>query len=130
MNTAGRPKLEAPGGVSKLLLHSCCAPCEGEVLETMLESGIKPTVFFYNPNIHPKKEYELRKEEDKRFCEKLGLAHHDGDYDVRNWFERIKGMEWEPERGIRCTSCFDMRFERAALYAFENNFKVFILKAS
>lgn len=100
MNTAERPNLKAPGGVSELLLHSCCAPCEGEVLETMLESGIKPTVFFYNPNIHPKKEYELRKEEDKRFCEKLGLAHHDGDYDVRNWFERIKGMEWEPERGI------------------------------
>jgi predicted adenine nucleotide alpha hydrolase (AANH) superfamily ATPase len=91
----------------------------------MLESGIKPTVFFYNPNIHPKKEYELRKEEDKRFCEKLGLAHHDGDYDVRNWFERIKGMEWEPERGIRCTSCFDMRFERTALFAKEHGFTVF-----
>ena len=97
MNTAERPKLEAPGGVKKVLLHSCCAPCEGEVLETMLESGITPTVFFYNPNIHPKKEYELRKVEDKKFCEKLGLEHHDGDYDVRNWFERVKGMEWEPE---------------------------------
>ena len=62
----------------------------------MLESEITPTVFFYNPNIHPKKEYELRKVEDKKFCEKLGLEHHDGDYDVRNWFERVKGMEWEP----------------------------------
>ena len=125
MNTAGRPKLEAPGGVSELVLHSCCAPCEGEVLETMLESGIKPTVFFYNPNIHPKKEYELRKEEDKKFCEKLGLAHQDGDYDVRSWFERVRGMELEPERGIRCTSCFDMRFERTALFAKEHGFRVF-----
>ena len=125
MNSAERPKLEAPGGASEVLLHSCCAPCEGEVLETMLESGIKPTVFFYNPNIHPKKEYELRKEEDKRFCEKLGLVHHDGDYDVRNWFERVRGMEWEPERGIRCTSCFDMRFERTALFAKEHGFRVF-----
>ena len=125
MNSAKRPKLEAPGGASEVLLHSCCAPCEGEVLETMLESGIKPTVFFYNPNIHPKKEYELRKEEDKRFCEKLGLVHHDGDYDVRNWFERVRGMEWEPERGIRCTSCFDMRFERTALFAKEHGFRVF-----
>ena len=79
MNTAGRPKLEAPGQAKKVLLHSCCAPCEGEVLETMVDSGITPTVFFYNPNIHPKKEYELRKVEDKRFCEKLGLEHHDGD---------------------------------------------------
>lgn len=125
MNSTERPKLEAPGGASEVLLHSCCAPCEGEVLETMLESGIKPTVFFYNPNIHPKKEYELRKEEDKRFCEKLGLVHHDGDYDVRNWFERVRGMEWEPERGIRCTSCFDMRFERTALFAKEHGFRVF-----
>jgi len=91
----------------------------------MVESGITPTVFFYNPNIHPKKEYELRKVEDKRFCEKLGLEHHDGDYDVRNWFERVKGMEWEPERGIRCTTCFDMRFERTALFAYEHGFDVF-----
>ncbi|NDH17403.1 MAG: hypothetical protein EBY48_10095 [Opitutae bacterium] len=125
MNTSDRPKLEAPGQAKKVLLHSCCAPCEGEVLETMVESGITPTVFFYNPNIHPKKEYELRKVEDKRFCEKLGLEHHDGDYDVRNWFERVKGMEWEPERGIRCTTCFDMRFERTALFAHEHGFDVF-----
>ena len=58
---------------------------------------IQPTVFFYNPNIHPKKEYEIRKEEDKRFCEKLGIKHVDVDYDSMNWFDRIKGLEWEPE---------------------------------
>ena len=81
MNTADRPILEAPNGAKKLLLHSCCAPCEGEVLETLLCSGIQPTVFFYNPNIHPKKEYEIRKEEDKRFCEKMKIDHIDVDYD-------------------------------------------------
>ena len=108
-----------------MLLHSCCAPCEGEVLETLLESGIQPTVFFYNPNIHPKREYELRKSEDKRFCDKHGVEHVDVDYDVNNWFERVKGLEWEPERGARCTTCFDMRFERSALYAHEKGFKVF-----
>ncbi len=125
MNTAERPKLDAPGGEKRLLLHSCCAPCEGEVLETLMASGIHPTVFFYNPNIHPKKEYELRKNEDKRFCDKLGVEHVDVDYDVTNWFERIKGLEWEPERGARCTACFDMRFERSALYAHEKGYKVF-----
>ena len=77
MNTAKRPTLEAPDGEKQLLLHSCCAPCEGEVLETLLESGIHPTVFFYNPNIHPKREYDLRKGEDKRFCDKLGVEHVD-----------------------------------------------------
>ena len=93
-------------------------------METLLHSGIQPTVFFYNPNIHPKKEYEIRKEEDKRFCEKIGIEHVDVDYDPMNWFKRIKGLEWEPERGARCTQCFDMRFERTALYAHENNFQV------
>ena len=124
MNSAERPKLVAPNGASKLLLHSCCAPCEGEVLETLLHSGIQPTVFFYNPNIHPKTEYEIRKEEDKRFCEKMGIDHVDVDYDPMTWFKRIKGLEWEPERGARCTQCFDMRFERTALYAHENSFQV------
>ena len=73
----------------------------------------------------PKREYELRKSEDKKFCDKVGVEHVDADYDVRNWFERIKGLEWEPERGARCTECFDMRFERTALYAHENEFSVF-----
>ena len=124
MNTSERPKLFAPNGATKILLHSCCAPCEGEVLETLLHSGIQPTVFFYNPNIHPKKEYEIRKQEDMRFCEKLNVEYVDLDYDPINWFERVKGLEWEPERGSRCTQCFDMRFERTALYAHENNFEV------
>ena len=124
MNTAIKPELKTPGGETQLLLHSCCAPCEGEVLQTMLYSGIQPTVFFYNPNIHPKREYELRKSEDKRYCDKIGVEHLDADYDVENWFERIRGLEWEPERGARCTACFDMRFERTALYAHENGFKI------
>ena len=120
-----RSIIQTPNGEDRLLLHSCCAPCEGEVLEILLNSEIQPTVFFYNPNIHPKKEYELRKKEDKKFCDKMGVEHVDVDYDVRNWFERIKGLEWEPERGGRCTVCFDMRFERTALYAYENQFKLF-----
>tara|TARA_B100000282_G_scaffold282335_1_gene245055 strand:- start:1912 stop:2571 length:660 start_codon:yes stop_codon:yes gene_type:complete len=125
VNTAKRQKIKAPHNEDRLLLHSCCAPCEGEVLETLIYSGIQPTVFFYNPNIHPKKEYEIRKAEDQKFCEKIGVEHVDVDYDVRNWFERVKGLEWEPERGARCTSCFDMRFERTALFAHENNFTLF-----
>lgn len=120
-----RPKLEIPGGETDLLLHSCCAPCAGEIMEAVAESEIKTTVFFYNPNIHPQAEYEIRKDENKRFCEKLGFDFIDADYDKDNWFERIKGLEDEPERGARCTQCFDMRFERSALYAHEQGFKVY-----
>lgn len=120
-----REKLELPNGASKLLLHSCCAPCSGEVMEAIQASGIDYTIFFYNPNIHPVQEYELRKQENIRFAEKHGVPFVDADYDRDNWFARAKGMENEPERGIRCTMCFDMRFERAALYAHEHGFSVF-----
>jgi len=119
-----RPILAVPGGARKVLLHSCCAPCSGEVMEAMLASGIDYTIFFYNPNIHPRKEYELRKSENVRFAERFGVPFIDADYDRDAWFERARGMEDEPERGPRCSMCFDMRFERTALYAHEHGFPV------
>ena len=103
-----RPNLAMPNGEQKLLLHSCCAPCAGEIMEAVAISKIETTVFFYNPNIHPQEEYEIRKDENKRFCDKLGFNFIDADYDKDNWFDRIKGLENEPERGARCTQCFDL----------------------
>lgn len=116
--------LSTPNQKAPLLMHSCCAPCAGDIMQTVKKSSIPFTLFFYNPNIHPKKEYEIRKQENKRYADQLGIAFIDADYDADFWFLRTKGMENEPERGIRCTSCFDMRFERTALYAFENGFPV------
>jgi predicted adenine nucleotide alpha hydrolase (AANH) superfamily ATPase len=120
-----REILEYPYEDKKVLLHSCCAPCSGEVIEAMVAAGIELTIFFYNPNIHPLKEYEIRKNENIRYAEKLGIKFVDGDYDVQDWFKRAKGMEYAPERGIRCTMCFDMRFVQTAAYAKENGFKIF-----
>ncbi len=122
--TFERPELEAPNDAQNVLVHSCCAPCAGEVMEAIQASGLQQTVFFYNPNIHPKKEYEQRKEENIRFCEKMDIPFVDADYDTENWFDRVQGLENEPERGKRCTACFDMRFERTALYAAEHGFDV------
>jgi len=119
-----RPVLTPPAAGNKVLLHSCCAPCSGEVMEALSASDIEYTIFFYNPNIHPKKEYLLRKEENIRFAHKHNVPFIDADYDLENWFARAKGLEWEPERGARCTMCFDMRFERTALYAHEHGFPV------
>ena len=82
-----REKLELPDGADKLLLHSCCAPCSGEVMEAIIASEIDFTIFFYNPNIHPRKEYDLRKDENIRFAEKHNIPFVDADYDVDNWFE-------------------------------------------
>tara|TARA_Y100000589_G_scaffold92955_1_gene87821 strand:- start:788 stop:1456 length:669 start_codon:yes stop_codon:yes gene_type:complete len=120
-----RPTLTLPKNGKKLLLHSCCAPCAGEIMEAVAASQIDTTIYFYNPNIHPVQEYEIRKNENIRFAEKLGFDFIDADYDKDNWFERIKGLEDAPERGERCTVCFDMRFERSALYAHENGFDTF-----
>jgi len=117
-----RPKLSTPNGEKKLLLHSCCAPCAGEVMEALAASDIDTTIFFYNPNIHPIEEYEIRKDENIRFAKKLGMPIIDADYDRDEWVERTKGQENEPERGERCSTCFDMRFERTAQYAADNDF--------
>ena len=119
-----RPKLETPNGEKKLLLHSCCAPCAGEIMEALAASDIDTTIYFYNPNIHPKDEYELRKDENIRFAEKLGMPIIDADYDRDEWFERTKGQENEPERGERCSTCFDMRFQKTAKFASENDFDI------
>ncbi len=129
--TQNQPEIQArihlpvPDGIDRVLLHSCCAPCSGEVMEAMVASGLDITIYFYNPNIHPREEYELRKDENIRFAKKMNIPFIDADYDTSNWFERVKGMEWEPERGKRCTECFDMRFERTALYAHEHGFKLY-----
>lgn len=122
MSDYQRPILTLPDNRKRVLLHSCCAPCSGEVMEAMKASGIDFSIYFYNPNIHPDREYEIRKNENIRFAEQHDIPFIDADYDRENWFDRIRGLENEPERGIRCTVCFDMRFERTALYAHENGF--------
>jgi predicted adenine nucleotide alpha hydrolase (AANH) superfamily ATPase len=121
-----REKLKLPGNANKLLLHSCCAPCSAELMEALSVSGINFTIFFYNPNIHPRKEYEIRKNENIKYAQKMNIPFVDADYDTSNWFARVKGLEFEPERGARCSACFDMRFERTALYAHEHDFKVIV----
>jgi len=116
--------LKLPDNRQRLLLHSCCAPCAGEVMEALLAAGIDYTVYFYNPNIHPHQEYLLRKEENKRFAEQHHIPFIDADYDKERWFKAVEGLADEPERGARCTKCFDLRFEYTARYAYEHGFSV------
>jgi hypothetical protein len=118
-------KLQLPDNKKKLLLHSCCAPCSGDIMLRLKESNIDYTVYFYNPNIHPSKEYILRKEENMLFAKKNNIPFIDADYDPKKWFDLTKGMEWNPERGTRCSVCFDMRFINTAEYAYKNNFDTF-----
>ncbi len=80
----------------------------------MLAHDIKPTIFYYNPNIYPHEEYEIRKNESKRHAESLGVQWIDGDYDHEGWLQDVCGMENEPERGRRCEQCFTLRLTKAA----------------
>ena len=116
---------EVPGGEdAKILLHACCAPCSGAIIEFMIREGLRPTVFFSNANIFPLKEYEIRRDECRRWCETNGLAFIDDDYDHAAWQVIARGLEQAPERGPRCLQCFRYRLERAARYAKENGYDV------
>lgn len=118
-------KIETPNKDDKVLLHSCCAPCSSAIIECMVANGIHPTVYYYNPNIYPFEEYEIRKAEAKRFVTSQGLSFVDADYDYDGWKESVCGMENEPERGRRCLQCFKMRLLQTARYASEHGFTVF-----
>lgn len=117
-------KLVAPSGVEKVLLHTCCAPCSGAIIEAMLNNGIEPVIYYCNPNIYPLEEYEIRKNECSRYARKLGLQIVDADNDHSAWLECVKGLEAEPERGARCLKCFKLRLAACAKYAAENGFTV------
>ena len=116
-------ELVPPNGEKKVLMHSCCAPCSGSVIEMIHNAGIELTLYFYNPNIHPQKEYELRKNENIRYAKKVGIPFIDADYDPQNWYAMAKGHEKDLERGERCGMCFEMRFVKTAEYAHQNGFK-------
>ena len=114
-----QPAIVIPEGLHEVLLHACCAPCSSAIVEWMLANGIHPTIFYYNPNIYPREEYEIRKNESKRHAESLGIRWIDGDYNHEQWRQGVCGLEGEPERGKRCQQCFILRLTVAAKKAQE-----------
>ena len=120
-----QPAIIIPEGCKEVLLHACCAPCSSAIVEWMLANGVRPTIFYYNPNIFPREEYEIRKNESKRHAESLGLTWIDGDYDHEQWRQDVCGLEDEPERGRRCEQCFVLRLTVAARKAQELGIRYF-----
>lgn len=124
------PQLQLPASCNRLLLHSCCAPCSGAIIECLLQNGIRPAVFFSNSNITPLQEYEKRRDEIMRYAAENGLECIDDDYDHSLWVQGSEDFEGcgssrlrsEPERGPRCLQCFKFRLLRAARYAAENGY--------
>ena len=89
-----------------------------------MNSGITPVIYYCNPNIYPREEYEIRKNECTRYAQALGLEIVDADYDHENWLREVAGMENEPERGGRCLKCFKLRLLRTAQFAAQRGIKV------
>lgn len=112
----------------KLLLHSCCAPCSSYVIE-YLSDYFDITIFYYNPNISPREEYIKRKDEQIKLINSIDTKGElniiDCDYDNDLYEECIKGLENEPERGKRCTVCFNLRLDKTASKAKELNYDYF-----
>ena len=105
----------------ELLVHICCSVDSHFFLKKLKETlpDEKLVGFFYDPNIHPFSEYKLRLQDVKRSCEKLKIKLIEGKYDIKNWFDKIKGFEEEEEKGKRCDICFDVRLEISAKKAIE-----------
>lgn len=109
----------------EVLLHCCCAPCSSAIIEWMLAHDVRPTLYYFNPNIYPEEEYLIRKNECTRYAASLSLDIIDDDYDHEAWRCDVKGLEDAPERGPRCLQCFKLRLLHAAQKAAELGFDVF-----
>ena len=116
------------GRVPRLFLHACCAPCSSYVLE-YLSRFFSVTVFFYNPNISPKEEYEKRVSEIQRLISEMEFVHPvafvEGEYKPEDFYEMARGLEDVPEGGERCFRCYRLRMEEAARLAEQAGYDYF-----
>ncbi len=108
----------------KFLLHVCCAPCSIVVIDE-LRGAYELSVLFFNPNIHPEEEYLKRKAAVVRLCQEWGVPMIDEDYMPGEWDESVRGLEAEPEGGLRCRACFAFRLLRAAAVASERGISLY-----
>jgi predicted adenine nucleotide alpha hydrolase (AANH) superfamily ATPase len=110
-----------------LLVHICCSVDSHFFLQQLRKDYPDEQIvgFFYDPNIHPYSEYILRLEDVKYSCEKLGIILYEGQYDIENWLQKVKGFEDQPEKAHRCTICFDRRLDISAKKTIELGFDKF-----
>jgi len=105
-----------------MVAHLCCSVDAGYFLKRLKEDfpDEKITAFFYDPNIHPYSEFKLRSLDTERICKKLGVEYYEGEYDYESWLKAVKGLENEPEKGVRCSVCFDHSLEATAGFALKH----------
>ena len=110
----------------RVVLLSCCAPCSAGAIKQLADGAIDNVddfiVLFFNPNIFPESEYTKRMAEQIKYCESVGAKYAVLEYDHDAWRVAVRGFEDSPERGARCSLCFEYRFRRAAQFARENGY--------
>ena len=99
---------------SKILLHACCGICSAYPVSFLKDAGYEVVVYFYNPNIYPDVEYQKRLEAEKILCENSGVELLVEEYNQEEFFDYVKGFETEPEKGLRCDKCFELRLMKTA----------------
>lgn len=106
-------------GSNRILLHSCCAICSSYPVSYLKDAGYDVVVYFYNPNIYPTEEYSKRLEAQRTLCEHFQVELIEETYEQNEFFEYTKGLENEPEKGLRCDKCFELRLNKTAQKAKE-----------
>lgn len=108
----------------KILAHICCAP-DALYVVSLLQENYEVVGFFYNPNIHPPEEYQLRLQEVKKVASHLNFELVEGPYDADSWFRLTEKFKDEPEKGRRCHICYAWRLHQTALLARERQIPLY-----
>lgn len=114
----------------KLLIHACCGPCSSYVIE-YLNKYFDITMYYYNPNIYPTVEFLRRYDELEKFIKefneknKIEIKLNAVDYETKEFYEAIRGLEHMGEKSRRCYNCYKLRMTKSAKYAKENDFDYF-----
>ena len=110
----------------KLLLHACCGPCSSYVIE-YLSKYFDITIYYYNPNTYPESEYIRRLDELNKFVINFNdsVKVIEENYNSKEFYNSIRGLEHLGEKSKRCYKCYELRMNKTAIYAKENNYDYF-----
>lgn len=112
-----KPEVRTANSAQRILLHTCCAPCAAPSAERMVLEGREVVLYFSNMNIHPEQEYLKRLEHARRLAGLMNLVIEEDQYDHADWLTHVRGLENEPEKGLRCRKCFEFSLRRTDLMA-------------
>ncbi len=118
-------KQEQKKNNTKILLHACCGICSSYPVSFLQDAGYEVVVYFYNPNIYPDMEYQKRLEAERTLCRYFNVQLIEETYEPGEFFDYVKGYENEPEKGLRCDKCFELRLEKTAQKAKELGIREF-----